>query len=238
MLMKYLIILLLACTNMSFAQQFSFPKLPKQVKDLQTITPSKWKTIATAYGDLNRNQAEDIALIMEYNLPITESRAYGDNETELIKEFQRPRVLAVYFKDKKSNQYTLQIQNNNFILRENEGGEIGEPFKGLSIENNNLNLAFEGGGLWRWKLNYQFSYQNNNWVLIKANNTSYSPTSGELKAKHYNFLERKSKYIYGNIFAREIANEEREENLYFTQLKTLDNFKKPWTWEITENNFL
>ena len=236
--MRYVIILLFVCTKMSFAQQFSYPKLARQVKNSQSITPSNWKVMATAYGDLSQNKSEDIALIMEYNLPITENRAYGDNETELIKEFQRPRVLVVYFKDKKTNQYILAMQNNNFILRENEGGEIEEPFKGIKIENNSLNLAFEGGGLWRWKLNYQFRYQDKNWALIKADNTSYSPSSGELKANHYDFLERKSKYIYGNIFARDIANEEREENLYFTQLKTLDNFKKPWTWEITENNFL
>ena len=52
------------------------------------------------------------------------------------------------------------MQNNNFILRENEGGEVGEPFKALEIANNTLNLAFEGGGLWRWKLNYEFKYQD------------------------------------------------------------------------------
>lgn len=225
-------------SKMSFAQQFSYPALPKQTRDLQTIVPAKWKLIASANGDLNQDQSEDLALILEYNLPITENRAYGDNDTELIKEFQRPRVLAVYFKDSKSNKYILEMQNNNFILRESEGGEVSEPFKALKIENNNLNLAFEGGGLWRWKLDYKFKYQNKSWILINANNTSYNPTSGELIAKQYNFLERKTKQTYGNLYNRDIANEEREENLYFTQLRTMANFKKPWTWEITTNNYL
>ncbi len=225
-------------SKMIFAQQFSYPVLTKQTKDLQTIIPAKWKIIASTYGDLNQDQSEDLAIILEYNLPITENRAYGDNDTELIKEFQRPRVLAVYFKDSKSNKYFLEMQNNNFILRESEGGEVGEPFKKLKIENNSLNLGFEGGGLWRWKLNYVFKYQNKTWELINADNTSYNPTSGEVIAKKYNFLERKSKQVYGNMFARDIANEEREENLYFTQLRNMANFKKPWTWEITTNNFL
>lgn len=236
--MKYILIFLLISSKMSFAQQFSYPALPKQAKNSQTIIPAKWKVIATTYGDLNQDQTEDFAMILEYNLPITENRAYGDNDTELIKEFQRPRILAIYFKDSKTNKYVFEMQNNNFILRENEGGEVKEPFKKLKIENNSLNLAFEGGGLWRWELNYEFKYQNKNWALINANNTSYSPTSGELIAKNYNFLERRIKHTYGNIFTRDIANKESEENLYFTQLRTLANFKKPWTWEISKNNFL
>ena len=236
--MKYILIFLLISSKMSFAQQYSFPALTKQAKDLQTIVPAKWKVLASAHGDLNKDQSEDIAIILEYNLPITESRAYGDNDTELIKEFQRPRVLAVYFKNSKTNKYIFEMQNNNFILREREGGEVAEPFKKLKIENNSLILAFEGGGLWRWKLNYEFKYQQKSWALVNANNTSYNPSTGELIAKHYNFLERKTKQIFGNSFSRDIANEEIEENLYFTQLRTLANFKKPWTWEITKNNFL
>ena len=74
--------------------------------------------------------------------------------------------------------------------------------------------------------------------MIAAENTSYNPVSGELTAKQYNFIERKTTLTYGNIFARDIANEEIEENLYFSQLRTLNNFKKPWTWEITTNNYL
>lgn len=236
--MKYILILLLIGTKAGFAQQFNYPSLTKQAKDLKSITPQKWKVIATAYGDLNHDQTEDLSLILEYDLQISENRAYGDNETEIIKEFQRPRILAVYFKNSKSGTYVLEMQNNNFILRENEGGEVGEPFKALEIANNNLSLAFEGGGLWRWKLNYEFKYQNKTWALIKAKNTAYNPASGELTAKNYNFLERKTTATYGNIFARDAANEEREENLYFSQLKTLSSFKKPWTWEITTNNFL
>ncbi len=236
--MKYILILLLIGTKVCFAQQFNYPNLTKQAKDLQSITPQKWKVIATAYGDLNNDQTEDLSIILEYNLQISENRAYGDNETEIIKEFQRPRVLAVYFKNSKSGNYVLEMQNNNFILRENEGGEVGEPFKALEINNNTLSLAFEGGGLWRWKLNYEFKYQDKTWALIKAKNTAYNPASGELTAKNYNFLERKTTATYGNIFARDAANEEREENLYFSQLKTLSSFKKPWTWEITTNNFL
>ncbi len=233
-----MLVLLLCWTKVSFAQSFFYPVLSKQANSLEAIVPAKWKIIDTAFGDLNRDKKEDLALVLEYNLPITENRAYGDNETELIKEFQRPRILAVYFKDVKSNRYIFAMQNNNFILRANEGGEISEPFKKVKIAHDNLQLAFEGGGLWRWKLNYEFKYVNKNWALVQANNTSYNPSSGELNDKNYNFIERRIKQTTGNMFARNAANQVDEEILYFTQLKTLNNFKKPWTWEITKDNFL
>ncbi|MFA6277576.1 MAG: hypothetical protein WC622_12545 [Pedobacter sp.] len=215
-----------------------YPKLSAQGNEINSLTPTNWNVIDTAFGDLNNDKLEDLVLVLEFNNPIIEKRAYGDGETELIKEFQKPRILAVYFKDQRSGKYKFALQNNNFILRSQEGGELGEPFKNLTIQNNCLNLAFEGGSNWRWKLNYQFKYQNKDWVLTQANNIYYNIISGEMTDKLYDFSNRKMKLTTGNIFARNNANEVSEETLNFPQLRTLNNFKKPWTWEITKDNFL
>ena len=235
-LMKYLILFFLMSWQISIAQTFSYPKLNKQEKDLQSLIPKNWKIIDTAFGDLNNDKTEDLALVLEYYLPITENRAYGDNDTELIKEFQRPRILAIYFK--KLDKYTFVIQNNNFILRSEEGGTMGDPFKNINIANHNLYLAFEGGSNWRWKLNYEFKFQNNDWNLISANNMYYNSDSGEMTEKKYNFIERKVYLTTGNLFNRAAANQVGEEIIYFSGLRTFSTFKKPWTWEITKDNFL
>ncbi|RYG18608.1 MAG: hypothetical protein EOO07_08570, partial [Chitinophagaceae bacterium] len=92
---------------------------------MDILTPKNWKVIDTAHGDLNNDKAEDLVLILEHLMPVAENRAYGDNETELIKEFQKPRVLAIYFKNKQTGSYSFALQNNNFILRANEGGSMG-----------------------------------------------------------------------------------------------------------------
>ncbi|MBB2145203.1 hypothetical protein GM921_06895 [Pedobacter sp. LMG 31464] len=237
--MRYLtLIFCLFCWQFSAAQTFTYPKLTAQGNDINSLTPTNWNVIDTAFGDLNNDKLEDLVLVLEFNNSIIEKRAYGDGETELIKEFQKPRILAVYFKDTRSGKYKFALQNNNFILRSQEGGELGEPFKNLTIQNNSLNLAFEGGSNWRWKLNYQFKYQNKDWVLIQANNIYYNITSGEMTDKLYDFVNRKMKLITGNIFARNNANEVSEETINYSQLRTLNNFKKPWTWEITKDNFL
>lgn len=236
--MKNLFLALLFCAQITQAQTFFYPKLIKQGKDLATLTPTNWKVIGSATGDLNQDQTADLAVILEYNLPISENRAYGDNETELIKEFQRPRILAIYFKNQQSQKYSISLQNNNFILRANEGGILGEPFKDLSIANNQLSLKFEGGSDWRWKLNYDFTFKVNDWFLTKAKNTYYNVNSGEVVIKNYDFETRKMKQTKGNMFAIDEPNVETEDVIFFEQLRTFNTFKKPWTWEITKDNYL
>ncbi|KQB98959.1 hypothetical protein [Pedobacter sp. Hv1] len=237
--MRYLFLIsgLFLC-QFSFAQSFVFPKLPVQSNAISALIPQNWKAIDTAFGDLNNDQTEDMALILEYHQAVSEKRAYGDGDTELIKEFQKPRILAVYFKDIKSGKYIFALQNNNFILRSQEGGILGEPLKKLNIQDNKLNMVFEGGNEWRWKLDYVFKFQHKDWDLIQASHTYYNSSSGEMTIKAYDFTNRKVKQTKGNLFTRNNTNEVSEEILYFSQLRTLNNFKKPWTWEITKDNFL
>ncbi len=236
--MRYLIVFFLLGIKICSAQTFSYPKFAKQGASLAALTPQNWKVIDTAFGDLNNDKADDLAFVMEYFLPIAENRAYGDNETELIKEFQKPRILVIYFKNKQTGEYVFALQNNNFILRANEGGSMGDPLKNITIADQNLKLSFEGGSNWRWKLDYDFKYRNATWNLIGANNVYYNIGSGEMNEKKYNFIDRKVYLISGNIYNRNAGNDQTEEILFFKDLRTFATFKKPWTWEITKDNFL
>lgn len=238
LLMKYIFLLLVFIAPISKAQVFAYPVLNKQIKSIEQIASPQWKAIDTAYGDLNNDKLDDLAIILEYGLPIAEHRAYGDNETDLIKEFQRPRVLVIYFKNPQSGKYNLVTQNNNFILRANEGGSLGDPLKKISIADNRLMLKFEGGADWRWILNYEFKYTNRDWNLVKANNIYYHAFTGEMTNNQYNFAERKKRLISGNLANQDANNLIDEEALIFTNFKTFNTFKKPWTWQISEGNFL
>ena len=235
--MRWLIFfLLLFLTNLGFAQKFNFPKLIAQGDKLSNLIPKNWKVIDSAKGDLNLDNEQDIVLILEHNTAIEEDRAYGNYEIELITETQKPRILAIYFKAK--NGFKLAAQNNDFVLRSEEGGTMGDPFKGLRIEHNKITLSFEGGNDWRWKLNYEFEYQQKQWNLVAANNVYYHKDSGEMVDKQYDFIDRTIKTVVGSIFKRNISNSTEEDILVFTQPRTLTDFKKPWTWEVTKDNYL
>lgn len=219
------------------AQTFRFPKLLTQSGNMENFIPKNWKIIDSASGDLNKDKLVDVALIIEYKDSISESRAYGKYEIELIKEIQQPRILVVLFKNK-SGGYKLAVQNNDFILRSEEGGKIGDPLKDLYIKDHKLTIAFEGGSQWRWKLNYAFEYQQKEWNLVTANNIYYNKDSGEMVDKRYDFEERIIKTTIGSIFNRNILNYKEEDIFVFGSPRTLNDFKKPWTWEVTADNYL
>jgi len=229
--------LLLSVGNISFAQKFNFPKLISQSDKSENLIPKNWKVIDSAQGDLNKDKQPDLVLVLEYYTPVNEDRAYGNYEIELITETQKPRILAIYFKT--GNKYRLAAQNNDFILRSQEGGKMGDPLKGIHIDDNKLTLSFEGGGNeWRWKLNYQFEYKQKEWDLVNANNVYYHKDTGEMVDKQYDFVDRTIKTVVGSIFKRNISNATDEDILVFGRPRTLNDFKKPWTWEITKDNYL
>jgi len=235
--MRFLFLLLsLFCFQSAKSQTFEYPKLTVQGNTIAKLIPNNWMAIDTIYGDLNNDRLEDLVLVLEFKDAIHEVRAYGDSDTEIIKEFQKPRILAIYFKNAQ-HQYVFALQNNNFILRAKEGGVYGDPYQGISIANNTLNLNFVGGSNWRWKLDYHFKYQRHDWILVAAKNRYYHNTSGELDEKNYDFITKKVSATSGN-FKEDNANQTVVEELHFTQLKTFSTFKKPWTWEIMKDNFL
>jgi len=233
----FIFFMLLSISSTGFAQKFSFPKLAVQSDKPEKSIPKNWKVIDSAIGDLNDDKQQDIVLILEHQTAISEERAYGNYAIELIREVQKPRILAIYFKGT-NNKYKLAAQNNDFILRSEEGGKVGDPLKGLRIDCNKLILSFEGGNDWRWKLNYQFEYQQKNWTLVNANNVYYHAETGEMVDKQYDFIDRTIKTVVGSIFNRNISNATDEDILVFTQPRTLNDFKKPWTWEVTKDNYL
>jgi hypothetical protein len=237
--MRYqLTLFLLICATSTYAQPFVFPVLPDQGKSAETLVPKNWKLIDSISGDLNNDNIKDLALVLEFYRPVKENRAYGDNETEIITEIQKPRILAIYFRRSASGAYRLATQNNNFILRAEEGGQMGDPLRPISIVANQLTLSFEGGGNWRWKLNYSFKYQDKNWLLTTANNYAYQQESGEVNDKQYDFVNNKKKVVSSSINNGTVASETFEQPLNIKTLRNFDSFKKPWTWEVSPNDFL
>ena len=223
----------------TFAQKiFVFPKVKQQGLSTQQLTPTNWTLIETAHGDLNNDQVEDFALIFESNEIIDETRTYGDNHSAIIKETQKPRILAIFFKDKATGNYHLSAQNNDFILRSEEGGRLGDPLQQIEIKEQQLFLRFRGGAEWRWELGYTFKFQNNDWYLTNAINLYFNQNTGDMTERIYDFNTRQLFTTVGNLHRRDGANLKTSEVLFFSQLRTFKTFKKPWAWEIMPNVYL
>ena len=227
------------CVQISFAQKtFVFPKIKTQGSSIEQITPPNWTVIDRVYGDLNNDATGDLAVVFEFNRSIDETRVYGDNNTDIIKETQKPRILAIFFKDKSTGNYSLSTQNNDFILRSEEGGKLGDPLQQIAIKDQQLYLRFQGGSEWRWELGYTFKFENKDWFLTSAINLYFNQNSGDMTERVYDFKTRELFTTVGNLHRRDIANRKTSEVLYFSQLRTFKTFKKPWAWEIMPNVYL
>lgn len=223
----------------SLAQKsFIFPKVKQSGLSEVELTPANWKIIETATGDINNDGITDLALIFESDKLIDETRTYGDNTSEIIKETQKPRILAIYFKDKFDGNYHLSVQNNDFILRSEEGGKLGDPLQQIAIKDQQLYLRFQGGAEWRWEMGYTFKFQNKDWYLTSAINLYFNQNTGDMTERVYDFTTRELFTNIGNLHRRDVANKKTSEVLYFNQLRTFKTFKKPWAWEIMPNVYL
>ncbi|WP_412468645.1 hypothetical protein [Pedobacter sp. KLB.chiD] len=230
---------LMLCVQLGFAQKtFIFPKIKTQGTSVEQFTPANWTAIDQADGDLNKDGSADLAVIFEYHKTINETRVYGDNNSAIIKETQKPRILAIFFKDRSTGAYHLSTQNNDFILRSEEGGKLGDPLQQIVIKDQQLYLRFQGGSEWRWELGYTFKFENKDWFLTSAINLYFNQNTGDMTERVYDFKTRELFTTVGNLHRRDIANRKTSEVLYFSQLRTFKTFKKPWAWEIMPNVYL
>jgi len=226
-------------SQITYAQKkFLFPKVKSAGNSIEQLKPIGWTVIETASGDLNDDGNEDLAIVFESNKITDETRTYGDNNSEIIKETQKPRILAIYFMDKSSGNYRLSMQNNDFILRSEEGGKLGDPLNQIGIKDQQLYLRFQGGAEWRWELGYTFKFENKDWFLTSAINLYFNQNTGDMTERVYDFKTRELFTTVGNLHRRDVANRKTSEVLYFSQLRTFKTFKKPWAWEIMPNVYL
>ncbi|AZI27041.1 hypothetical protein EA772_17505 [Pedobacter sp. G11] len=231
--------MLMLFVQVGFAQKtFLFPKVKPSGSSVEQLTPNNWTVIETTTGDLNGDGRDDVAVIYESDKITDEARTYGDNNSEIIKETQKPRILAIYFKDKVTGSYRLSTQNNDFILRSEEGGKLGDPLNQIGIKDQQLYLRFQGGAEWRWEMGYTFKFENKDWFLTSAINLYFNQNTGDMTERVYDFKTRELFTTVGNLHRRDVANRKTSEVLYFSQLRTFKTFKKPWAWEIMPNVYL
>jgi hypothetical protein len=220
----------------AFGQDFSYPEINKEGQDINNFIPNGWTLLDSAQGDLNKDNHNDLVLIIQHKDSVSViNKDFDDIDTVIT----QPRVLIILFYNQTTNQYLLVEQSNSFILN-HDNPNMEDPYQDISIDKGVLKIDFHifmNMGGWGMSNNsYKFRFQDNDFVLIGADDNSVNRGSGETENRSYNFLTKKVKVATGTIESDKQKIAWRTIDL--KELKTIKTFRQPFTWEVEKDYYL
>ena len=144
------------------------------------------------------------------------------------------RQICVYKKN--NDTWELWKKSVSAILGSEQGGMMGDPFDGISIEKNCIVIKHFGGSRSKWEFTHNYKYQNGDFRLIGVKVGSFTPCE-EYEVLDYNLSNGKIKYKK-EIQDCDNGSPEIEEKEMIRKLETLpsmDGFS-PGSTEITFPN--
>jgi|TARA_B110000967_G_scaffold207113_1_gene255658 hypothetical protein len=141
--MKNTIIILLLFTNLLTFGQENFNKNGYEIIDEKN-------------GDLDNDKVNEKVVVYETK----DSTEYGNiREICILKNI--------------NGKWTDWKSSRNAILKNGDGGMMGDPFQGIEIENGILKINFFGGSSWKWSYTDKYRFQNNQFELIGYTSTYF-----------------------------------------------------------------
>ena len=214
----FTLLILAVSFSLGYSQTFSFPTLAANGKTINDFIPKGWFLKDSTAGDLNGDDLQDVAFVIQLKDSATELRP----DSQLLDS--NPRILVILFNRKTS--YALAVQNNTFVLREGEGGMVADPYDKINIAESALNLRFQFTRTWAF---YKFMFRSNSICLVGATSGG-SDGNSKIELWYFDFLTKKAKHTIEPIGAGEQTEERKD--IPFDKLKTLKELKQPFMWEI------
>jgi hypothetical protein len=121
-------------------------------------TPTSFEILEEIDGDLDLDGISEKVIIYDTGKEI-------DLGTE--------RQICIYKKNK--GTWELWKKSVSAILGSEQGGMMGDPFDGISIERNCIVIKHFGGSRQKWNYTHSYSYQNGDFQLIGAKVFSGAP---------------------------------------------------------------
>ena len=182
-------------------------------------TPTSFEILEELEGDLDNDGISEKVILYDTGKEI-------DLGTE--------RQICVYKKN--NDTWELWKKSVSAILGSEQGGVMGDPFDGISIEKNCIVIKHFGGSRSKWEFAHSYKYQNGDFRLIAVKVGSFTPCE-EYEVLDYNLSNGKIKYKK-EIQDCDNGSPEIEEKEMIRKLETLpsmDGFS-PGMEEITFPN--
>lgn len=229
----FLTFILIIYFSISYGQNFFYPSIKATGQSIIDFVPTGWTILDSAYGDLNKDGTKDAAIIIQHRDSISLVNSLGDTV------LTQPRILLVLFRKPSENSFNLIEQSNSFILKHDDSA-MDDPYQELAINNGTLEIRFylfyNMGSWYVTNAAYKFRYQQGQFLLIGADNSSFHRATQDFEDYSYNFLTKKRTLTKGNH--NKGTKKTTSKSLNISQLKTLRTFSEPFTWEVETDLYL
>ena len=138
-------------------ERVTIPPLPETASAPAGFAPAGWRVEATAEGDLNGDNRPDAAIVIA-----TGAQGYDERAGRPL-FIKRALVLALRATD---SSLRRSAASDSAVLDGNEGGVMGDPFEGISIERGAVVIQHYGGSRNRWTYTHRYRHQEGGWWLI------------------------------------------------------------------------
>jgi hypothetical protein len=149
----YLSFALLMLLNLQLKAQIAIPGNLKQfvLKGYDVLDISK--------GDLNRDDYPDAIMVLA---------KLGEKKTSDVLTHPEKRPLLVLI-GQANKSYKLAARSDNAVYCVDCGGQMGDPYTGITVKNGYFSVEHYGGSGWRWTriITFKYSAADNNWLLHK-----------------------------------------------------------------------
>jgi len=127
----------------------------------EKFLPDGYTLLQEARGDINQDGFEDAVLVLK-----------SIEADSLWSDAARPLLLLV---GDDGGNFKISARNDSVVLCCGCGGVFGDPFEGISINDNYFSVEHYGGSSWRWarKAVFRYDARLNDWFLYKTEGISY-----------------------------------------------------------------
>jgi len=167
---KYLLVILFAGISLKGIGQSIKPDVtvPASMKSFVT---KGYNVLDITKGDLNKDAYPDAVMVL-YKI--------GEDTTSDVNTHPEKRPLLILI-GKPDKTYTIAARSNNAVYCVDCGGQMGDPFTGITIKNGYFSVEHYGGSGWRWTriVTFKYSAAEKNWFLFKDGGESFHATTRE-----------------------------------------------------------
>jgi hypothetical protein len=148
------------------------PKMKVDVPaSLKSFIPRGYEALDLSTGDLNGDAYPDAVLILYKK---------GEEKTSDVISHPEKRPLLLMI-GQANKTYKIAARSDNAVYCLDCGGQMGDPFMGVTIKNGYFSVEHYGGSGWRWTriVTFKYSPADKNWFLHKDGGERFNAISKE-----------------------------------------------------------